>query len=128
MPEPVRPASNVDFYIQSPQVNRQSPQGGRFQDTVQISGEAQQKCRELLSKINDQFSSEQSSQEPPSQNIPDIFRIAPNATKDEIRSAYLAAIKRYHPDNFATLPEEFQELAEEKSKQINLVYKKLMGG
>ncbi|HYA41386.1 MAG TPA: J domain-containing protein, partial [Syntrophobacteraceae bacterium] len=51
------------------------------------------------------------------QSTADIFDLPANATKGQIRAAYLKAIKKYHPDNFAGFSPEFQKLAEEKSKQ-----------
>ncbi|MGC9194123.1 MAG: J domain-containing protein [Syntrophobacteraceae bacterium] len=54
-----------------------------------------------------------------------IFNLSSNAGFDQIHSAYLAAIKQYHPDNFSSYSPEFQKLAEEKSKQIILAYEKL---
>ena len=61
------------------------------------------------------------------QSTADIFDLPANATKEQIRKAYITAVKKYHPDNFAGFCPEFQKLAEERSKQINLAYRKLNG-
>ena len=74
---------------------------------------------------SDQPSPDQSSSKLQTGNDPEILSLPPDATKDQIRKAYIGAIKLYHPDNFAGLSPEFAKLAEEKSKQINLAYKKL---
>jgi DnaJ-domain-containing protein 1 len=105
----------------------QSLPSSQLSDTVQISTEAQEKSRELWLKIKEQYSSEKPSQKTQAENGIEVLQMSPNATMDEIRKAYLTAIKQYHPDNFAGFSPEFRQLAEEKSKQINLAYKKLTG-
>jgi len=96
-----------------------------LKDTVQISGEALEKSKEFLLKLNQQPSSEEPASKPRAENNLDILNLSADATREQIRKAYLAAIKQYHPDNFAGLSPEFRELAEEKSKQIILAYQKL---
>ena len=105
-----------------------NPSYSPARDTVQISSEAQEKSREFLFKLRHESyeeNSASSSNQP--QSGADIFDLPENATKDQIRKAYITAIKKYHPDNFACFCPEFQKLAEEKSKQINLAYRKLNG-
>jgi DnaJ like chaperone protein len=104
-----------------------SPAGNRNGDTVQISEEAYEKSREYMTRLREESSSEQSSTELQTGNGLDILSLPSDATRDQIRKAYLGAMKQYHPDNFAGLSPEFQKLAEEKSKQINLAYQKLTG-
>ncbi len=41
---------------------------------------------------------------------------------EEIRKAYQHRIAEYHPDKVAALGAELRELAERKSKEINLAY------
>lgn len=96
-----------------------------LKDTVQISSEAQERSKEFLSKLKRQSSSEEPASKPLAENNLDILHLSAGATREQIRQAYLAAIKQYHPDNFADFCPEFQELAEEKSKQIILAYQKL---
>ncbi len=43
-------------------------------------------------------------------------------TKAEIKKAYRAMAKKYHPDKVASLGDEFKELAERKFKDINEAY------
>ena len=78
-----------------------------------------------MMQMEDEPSSNQPSPKLQTGNDPEILSLPPNATRDQIRKAYIGAIKQYHPDNFAGLSPEFARLAEEKSKQINLAYKKL---
>lgn len=52
----------------------------------------------------------------------DILKVSPSASLDEIRAAYKAQIRQYHPDTVSTLGEELKELAEKKSKAINAAY------
>jgi DnaJ-domain-containing protein 1 len=129
MPEPVRFARITVAYSTSANtcLRPQSLPDNKPSDTVQISTEAQEKSRELWLKIKAQYSSEKPSPKTQAENGIEVLQLSPNATMDQIRKAYLTAIKQYHPDNFAGFSPEFRQLAEEKSKQINLAYKKLTG-
>jgi DnaJ-domain-containing protein 1 len=110
---------------------------GQAGDSVQISSEGRQKSEEFRSQLRKEASppQESDSQSSASQNSVSqlrsgdnlqIFNLPSNAGFDQIHSAYLAAIKQYHPDNFSGYSPEFQKLAEEKSKQIISTYQKLM--
>lgn len=50
----------------------------------------------------------------------EVLGIKPNATQDEIKSAYRKLIKQYHPDKFIDNP--LKNLAEEKMIEINNAY------
>jgi hypothetical protein len=52
--------------------------------------------------------------------------LAPGASPEEIKRAYLALVKRWHPDRFAQDPEQ-QKLAEDKLRSINVAYEALVG-
>ena len=49
-----------------------------------------------------------------------ILGIRPGATDDEVKSAYRALARKYHPDNYSNNP--LSELAEEKMQEINEAY------
>lgn len=49
-----------------------------------------------------------------------VLGISPNATDDEVKSAYRELAKKYHPDNFAGNP--LSDLAGEKMQEINEAY------
>ena len=51
-----------------------------------------------------------------------ILGVSPIATTGEIQNAYRTLIAKYHPDKFATSEKEQQEMAEKKSRQINVAY------
>ena len=53
-----------------------------------------------------------------------ILGISPNATDEEVKSAYRALAKKYHPDNYAGSP--VADLATEKMKEINQAYDTVM--
>jgi len=129
MTSPVRLTKIAESYATGTNVYSQprSLSDNQIEDTVQISQEAYEKSREYLAQINEESSPDQSLSESQTGNNLEILNLTPDATKDQIRKAYLGAIKLYHPDNFAGSPPEFRQLAEEKSKQINLAYKKLTG-
>ncbi len=52
-----------------------------------------------------------------------VLGVSENATQEEIRSAYLELVKKYHPDKYADNP--LKELAGEKLKEINQAYEML---
>ena len=49
-----------------------------------------------------------------------VLWVSPNATDEEIKSAYRNLAKKYHPDNYADSP--LSSLASEKMKEINEAY------
>jgi DnaJ-domain-containing protein 1 len=51
-----------------------------------------------------------------------ILGVSADASIDAIRRAYRQRIAEYHPDKVAGLGAELRELAERKSKEINLAY------
>ncbi|MBQ8546106.1 MAG: DnaJ domain-containing protein [Clostridia bacterium] len=54
----------------------------------------------------------------------DVLGISPSATNEEIRDAYRALAKKYHPDNYADSP--LADMAEEKMKEINAAYDEIL--
>lgn len=50
----------------------------------------------------------------------EVLGISPNATDDEVKTAYRALARKYHPDHYADNP--LSELAEEKMQEINEAY------
>lgn len=49
-----------------------------------------------------------------------VLGVSPDATDDEIKKAYRALVKQYHPDNYTDNP--LADLAAEKMKEINEAY------
>ena len=49
-----------------------------------------------------------------------VLGITPQATDDEVKQAYRALARKYHPDNYQDNP--LADLAEEKMKEINEAY------
>ncbi len=54
----------------------------------------------------------------------EVLGISPNATDDEVKSAYRALAKKYHPDNYENNP--LQDIAAEKMQEINQAYDSIM--
>lgn len=54
----------------------------------------------------------------------EVLGISPNATNEEVRDAYRALAKKYHPDNYADSP--LADMAEEKMKEINAAYDEIL--
>jgi hypothetical protein len=51
-----------------------------------------------------------------------MLGIARNASLDEARSAYRSLVVKYHPDKVAHLADEFRELAERRTREINSAF------
>ena len=49
-----------------------------------------------------------------------VLGVSPNATDDEVKAAYRALARKYHPDNYVNNP--LADLATEKMKEINEAY------
>lgn len=54
----------------------------------------------------------------------EVLGVSPSATNEEIRDAYRALAKKYHPDNYADSP--LADMAEEKMKEINNAYDEIL--
>ena len=52
-----------------------------------------------------------------------VLGVSETASQEEIRAAYLALVKKYHPDKYTDNP--LKELAGEKLKEINQAYEML---
>ncbi|MCX7907966.1 MAG: DnaJ domain-containing protein [Ignavibacteria bacterium] len=51
-----------------------------------------------------------------------ILGVEPNATFEEIKTAYKRKVKQYHPDLVQNMGEEIRELAKSKLQEINLAF------
>jgi DnaJ-class molecular chaperone len=58
----------------------------------------------------------------------DVLGVAPDATHDQIVSAYRARMSEYHPDKVASLGSDIRALAEQKAKEINAAYAEATAG
>ena len=54
-----------------------------------------------------------------------VLGVSPNATQEEIKTAYRNLVKKYHPDKYTDNP--LGDLAHEKMQQINQAYDMLTG-
>jgi DnaJ like chaperone protein len=52
----------------------------------------------------------------------EVLEVSETASIEEIRAAYRAKIGQYHPDRVTGLGAEFREIAERRSKEINVAY------
>ena len=84
--------------------------------------------REARASANKQSGAKQgksTSQDPPqNQQVKwyTVLGVQEDSSMEAIRAAYFQKIQAYHPDKVASLGDEFQRLAELKSKEINAAY------
>ena len=55
----------------------------------------------------------------------DVLGVAPGASIEEIRAAYQRQVMANHPDRVANMAQEFRDLAESRTKEINAAYSQL---
>jgi hypothetical protein len=55
----------------------------------------------------------------------EVLQVSVNASIEEISAAYKKMASLYHPDKVAHLAPEFQEMAEQRMKEINAAYQEL---
>ena len=58
----------------------------------------------------------------------DVLGVPPDATHEQIVSAYRSQMSQYHPDKVATLGPEIRALAEQRAKELNAAYAEATGG
>lgn len=56
----------------------------------------------------------------------EVLNLRPGCTLSEIRAAYRARMREYHPDKVATLGKDLRDLAELKAKEVNDAYHSLL--
>ena len=78
----------------------------------------------LMGLITDKFSTGPAPAPPPS-SLPewaDVLGVAPDASRDDVKRAYLHKIEEFAPGRLAALGPEMRKLAEERLQQINLAF------
>lgn len=53
-----------------------------------------------------------------------VLGVSPSATDDEIKAAYRALVRKYHPDNYAD-DNPLKDLANEKMAEVNAAYEEI---
>ena len=80
----------------------------------------------LMGLITDKFSTGPApGPPPPPQSRPewaDVLGVAPDASRDDVKRAYLRKIEEFEPSRLAALGPEMRKLAEERLQQINLAF------
>jgi DnaJ-class molecular chaperone len=65
--------------------------------------------------------------QPPRRTPYEILNLPPDADQEAIKAAYRKLANQYHPDKVSHLGKEFQDLAEQRFKEIQEAYQKLEG-
>jgi DnaJ-domain-containing protein 1 len=77
----------------------------------------------LMGQITERFSTGSApAQQPPKPEWADVLGVAPDATREDIKRAYLRKIEEFEPNRLAALGPEMRRLAEERLQQINLAF------
>jgi len=81
----------------------------------------------LMGLITDKFSTGPAPAPPPSQSQSrpewaDVLGVAPDASRDDVKRAYLQKIEEFAPGRLAALGPEMRKLAEERLQQINSAF------
>ena len=100
----------------------------RVKDTVNISKEAFEKLRaqdrqKLIVPPGGTEEENKNRGDPKLEKTFETLNLNSRAKLEQIRKAYLEAIKKYHPDKFLNRPPEVLRAAEERTKQINTAYR-----
>ncbi len=64
-------------------------------------------------------------QRPSGKSPYEVLQVSPEATAEEIRSAYRRMAQQYHPDKVAGQPPQVRQEAERRMKEINAAYGEL---
>lgn len=62
---------------------------------------------------------------PPGRSPYEVLEVSPEATAEEIRSAYRRMAQQYHPDKVAGQSPQVRQEAERRMKEINVAYGEL---
>jgi len=95
------------------------------------SGYSGQQNRQFYSEGSNQSSNQSYDQEQKKSSSTEkkdpynVLNVSRNASQEEIKKAYRKLANQYHPDKVAHLGEEFQNLAEERFKEIQEAYQTL---
>ena len=88
-----------------------------------------QTSNQTFNQSSDQSYNQEQKQETSSstekKNPYNVLNVNKNASQEEIKKAYRKLANQYHPDKVAHLGKEFQNLAEERFKEIQEAYQTL---
>ncbi len=79
----------------------------------------------VMGLITDKFSTGPAPAPPPPPSRAewaDVLGVAPDASRDDVKRAYLQRIEEFEPGRLAALGPEMRKLAEERLQQINLAF------
>src|SRR5689334_5234652 len=79
----------------------------------------------LMGLITEKFSTGPAPASPSPQSRPDwadVLGVAPDASRDDVKRAYLRKIEEFEPGRLAALGPDMRKLAEERMQQINLAF------
>ena len=78
----------------------------------------------LMGMITERFSAGGAPAQQPAQRPEwaDVLGVAPDASREDVKRAYLQKIKEFEPGRLAALGPEMRKLAEQRLQQINLAF------
>jgi len=100
-----------------------------YLNKIDDNSQLKRKLSEIFNKENTEEKEQTKSSKSNSAEKTDYYTVLGvkrNATKEDIKRAYYEKMKQYHPDKFAHLSKEFQELANKKAQELNKAYNALV--
>jgi hypothetical protein len=115
---------NERRYLNEREKERKREREAREKTEQRTREKAEQEAREKA-KDGKQEQEKQKAKADTNRDLYEVLGVSRTASFEEIRKAYRELANKYHPDKVSHLAPEFQEMANEKLKEINAAWEKI---